>query len=93
MRDLGSIYKTIFSFGPQYFSLQHLLVYQDPFFFAVISFGIAVLFLKELNEEFAIINRYERGYAILKPALYISFIVLIFVLGNFSANTFIYFHF
>lgn len=93
IQDLGSIYGSIFSFGNHYFSTEHLFRYQDPFFFFIMTGVVSLLFLKELNEEFGILNRHEHLYRFAKPAAYISCIILIFLLGNFSANTFIYFQF
>lgn len=91
--DLGAIYKTIFSPAGNYFSLQHLWAIQDKSFYLIMLFMISILALKELNEEYALVNRKPVLYHFLKPALYIGFILLIFILGNFSANTFIYFQF
>lgn len=91
--DLCFIYKKIFSFGHDYFSFNSLANYRDKFFFAAVIFCMFILLLKELNEEYAIINKNPRLYSVLKPAAYIIFITLIFILGNFSANTFIYFQF
>jgi alginate O-acetyltransferase complex protein AlgI len=91
--DLKTIYAAIFSFEPGYFSLNHFQILQDKFFYAVIALTILTLLLKEINEEFAVINRNEKMYNLSKPLMYLSFLILIFVLGNFSANTFIYFQF
>ncbi len=91
--DLRSIYGTIFCLKENYFSTAHLQLLQDKLFFMIILFSIMILFLKELNEEYAIINKHKRTYNFFKPVIYICFIVLIFILGNFSANTFIYFQF
>lgn len=91
--DLRFIYRRIFNFRENYFSLQSLYKVQDKFYFAVMLFTILILFLKEFNEEYAVLNRNPKIYSALKPAAYILFIVLIFVLGNFNANTFIYFQF
>ena len=91
--DLRCIYSSIFSFKMHYFSLEHLLNLQDHFFYLVMIFVCSILFLKELNEEFALVNRYKKTYNFAKPLLYICFLLLIFTLGNFSANTFIYFQF
>ncbi len=91
--DLRLIYSRIFSFAPNYFSFSSLLNYKDKLFYVVISFSILILLVKEINEEFAIINRYKRMYNFAKQLTYIAFIILIFILGNFSANTFIYFQF
>jgi D-alanyl-lipoteichoic acid acyltransferase DltB (MBOAT superfamily) len=93
MIELKSIYASIFSFKTNYFSTYNLLGSQDKFFFFIISLSILILFLKELNEEYAIINKHKTAYSILKPVFFISLLVLIFILGNFSANTFIYFQF
>lgn len=93
MIELKSIYATIFSFKANYFSTYNLLGYQDKFFFFIISLSILILFLKELNEEYAIVNKHQNVYNLLKPLVYISLLILIFILGNFSANTFIYFQF
>jgi D-alanyl-lipoteichoic acid acyltransferase DltB (MBOAT superfamily) len=91
--DLWTIYSRIFSFHENYFSINHFFHYQDQSFFLIMIFVVGILTLKELNEEFALLNRYPAVYRIMRPAVYISFIVLIFILGNFSANTFIYFQF
>jgi alginate O-acetyltransferase complex protein AlgI len=90
--DLELIYRKIFSFGPGYRSLQHL-DFQDRFFYAVMLVMIGLLALKELNEEFAWLNRYPTAYKALRGMAYTGMILLIFILGNFSANTFIYFQF
>jgi len=93
IHDLGFIYKQILSPAPDYFSLEHFLNYQDKSFYLLLFFVILILAVKELNEEFALINRYPVFYRFAKPTLYICLTVLIFILGNFSANTFIYFQF
>lgn len=93
LTDLVAIYKTIFSPAEGYFSLQHLWIIQDRSFYLIMICVIALLIAKELNEEFAIVNRHPKLYQLMKPALYIAFILLIFIIGNFSANTFIYFQF
>ena len=91
--DLSYIYGSLFSFKNHYFSISNIIGYQDTLFFVILMLSILILALKELNEEYAVINRYERTYSVLKPLVYVVFVVLIFVLGNFSANTFIYFQF
>jgi alginate O-acetyltransferase complex protein AlgI len=91
--DLGFIYSKIFSFGKNYFSLSHLFERQDKFYFAVITLSILILLLKELNEEYGILNRAKSFSPVLRPAAYLIFLALIFILGRFSANTFIYFQF
>ena len=73
--------------------INSLLNHQDRLYFIIIFLLIVILFIKEINEEYAIINKNKTVYSILKPLAFILFIVLIFTLGNFSANTFIYFQF
>jgi len=91
--DLGVFYKKIFSTQADYFNIQHLIQMNDLFFFILCLFFIAILILKELHEEYAIINKYPRFYPLAKQAVYLMMIVGIFVFGNFSAQTFIYFQF
>jgi D-alanyl-lipoteichoic acid acyltransferase DltB (MBOAT superfamily) len=91
--DLAYIYKKIFATTDNWFSTQTFLSYQDKFYYAVMLLLMAILFLKELNEEFAVLNRRPIVYRIVKPVAYVLFIALIFIAGNFSANTFIYFQF
>ena len=91
--DLRFIYRTLFSFDATYFSISELLKLQSQFYFLVLAFVLLLLLVKELNEEFAFLNTYQRAYTAIKPIAYILFVVLIFTLGNFSANTFIYFQF
>lgn len=91
--DMFAIYQAVFHPAPDYFSLNHLWGMQDLSVFLLAAFSICILALKELNEEFAFVNRFPALYRLSRPAVYIAFVVLIFVLGNFSANTFIYFQF
>jgi D-alanyl-lipoteichoic acid acyltransferase DltB (MBOAT superfamily) len=91
--DLRSIYSRIFSFSAENFSFRSLLNYQDRLYFLIMFIVIFILLVKEVNEEYAFVNRYKTIYSILRPLTFIAFIVLIFILGNFSANTFIYFQF
>jgi D-alanyl-lipoteichoic acid acyltransferase DltB (MBOAT superfamily) len=91
--DLRAIYSKIFSLSKENFMINSLLKYQDRLYFFIIFLLIVILFIKEINEEYAIINKNKTVYSILKPLAFILLIVLIFTLGNFSANTFIYFQF
>lgn len=91
--DLAFIYKKIISVDSSFFSLETMAARQDKFYYGVILFAMIVLFLKEWNEEFAVLNKRPHAYNWMKKAAYVSFIILIFILGNFSANTFIYFQF
>jgi alginate O-acetyltransferase complex protein AlgI len=91
--DLRTIYRKIFSLSKENFTINSLLNHQDRLYFFIMFLLIVILFIKEINEEYAIINKNKAVYSILKPLVFILFIVLIFTLGNFSANTFIYFQF
>lgn len=93
MGDLGLIYRKIFSYEAGYFSFGQMLRIQDRFFFLILTAMVLMLAVKELNEEFAVINRHPAAYAMLRRIAYAGIILLIFILGNFSANTFIYFQF
>lgn len=91
--DLSYIYRHLFSADLFDFSLQHIGALNVRFFFASMVFLIMIFVSKELNEEYAFINRYRKAYSILKPLVYFLLMALIFVFGNFNANTFIYFQF
>jgi alginate O-acetyltransferase complex protein AlgI len=93
MNDLSEIYQRLFTFEDGYFSMDNLIRIADKFYFTVMIILIAILILKELNEEYGLLNMNPGVYRIIRPAAYIVFIILIFVTGNFSANTFIYFQF
>jgi len=91
--DLRAIYGKIFSFLPGYFSMSTIAAYHDKFYFAMMAFLILLLFAKELIEELELMSRHKPLYSFLRPMAYIFIIAMIFILGNFSANTFIYFQF
>jgi hypothetical protein len=91
--DLGIIYRSIFSLNDRYSDVGHLLGPHDTIYLLCMLMLVVVLFLKELNEEFAVVNRFPRAYRLTKPAVYISMVIAILILGNFSANAFIYFQF
>lgn len=91
--DLFTIYnKIIFNFNPtQVLAELHSITDYFPLILAALL--VLFLFLKELNEEFAILNKLKGYETFLKPAFYICLILIIFVLGKFNANEFIYFQF
>lgn len=93
LTDLWYIYRKIFSASPGYFEVHNLLALQDKIYFAWMCCTILLLFLKELNEEHAVINRYPAVYRVAKQVFYLGIVVLVFITGNFGANTFIYFQF
>ena len=89
VNDLALIYGRLFSFSS--FSLNHLWQLNDGFFNVLVLVLMLIWLLKEIQEEHSIIK--EPMQARLKAAAYIMFVILIFMFGNFSANTFIYFQF
>ncbi len=91
--DLGFIYHRIFSLETFTFSLSNYTLLQDRFYYLLMVFFILVLVLKELNEEYALVNKRPALYNLLKPVFYILLVITIFIFGDFNANTFIYFQF
>ncbi len=90
IHDLGTFYQHIFSseiFHPQ------MNAFSDLFQMIMIFSLVMFLFIKEFNEEFAILNKHQKLYSALKPVLYIALIASIFMIGRFRADTFIYFQF
>lgn len=92
--DLGIFYSKIFSFDwstslamIQLKSLNGVI----PITLAIC--GIIFLFLKELSEEHAWFTRLPKFENAWRPVFYTLIFVAIFVIGQFSANEFIYFHF
>ncbi len=93
MHDLGHIYLKIFTeFNPENL-LTELTQITSLFFITVCGLLTVLLFLKEANEEYTILNRIKGFENIYKPAFFILILVSIFLLGNFNANRFIYFQF
>jgi alginate O-acetyltransferase complex protein AlgI len=90
VHDLGYIYRHIFS--PEVFDIQ-TYCFNDRFQLIMIILLVAFLFMKEINEEFALLNTHQKLYSVLKPVLYVALVVSIFMIGKFNANTFIYFQF
>ena len=91
--DLGYIYQQIFIHFNISNGLHHLLALNDRLFFAVLIFVLGILFIKEIQEEFILLKSSNFKENILTPAFYITILSLIFCLGNFNANSFIYFQF
>lgn len=88
--DLGIIYEHIFSsevFHPQFYA------FADLFQLIMVFILVIFLFVKEFNEEFALVNKQPKLYSVLKPVLYVALVVSIFMIGKFKADTFIYFQF
>jgi len=91
MADLSYIYRHIFSF--EFFGDHVFSLFDNYFQYFMLLFLCVFLFVKEFNEEFALVNRYPLMYKNLKPAFYIALIWILFMIGDFNANTFIYFQF
>lgn len=93
IHDLGYIYSQIFTaFNPGAIASE-LKTVCDTFFMTLCFVLILLLFAKEANEEYALLNRLKLFEPVLKPAFYILALVTLFLLGNFNANQFIYFQF
>ncbi|MBS1634775.1 MAG: MBOAT family protein [Bacteroidetes bacterium] len=94
VQDSMHVYKSIFThFNPGHMGAE-LLRLKDAFYILLCALLVVFLFVKETQEEFAFIPsnaRFTRYY--LQPAFYILLVLGIFLLGNFKANTFIYFQF
>ena len=93
LKDVGIIFsKMLFDFNLS-LCYNELTQIADTFFMSICLFVCLMLFLKEINEEFHILQK-MKGYSVFyKPAFYILALVGIFILGNFKANQFIYFQF
>lgn len=94
VHDLGLIYMKIiqldFHLGA---AIDALIQLNHAFSFILTFILILFLFLFELNEEFKFINKIKGFEQLLRPAFFIVLFVMIFVLGKFNTNEFIYFHF
>lgn len=94
VHELGLIYQKIFSFDWSLWNLSSELTPIHSLFPLLIVSGLIVfLFLKEGNEEYAWLNKLQGYNAVLKPVFYLLIVVMIFILGRFNSNEFIYFHF
>ncbi len=92
--DLGVFYERIFSFDwhitRAFWELRYL---NDLFPLALAGLMIALLFAKEAHEEFSPEKKSKVYITFLRPMFYVVLVLLLFTLGQFSANEFIYFHF
>lgn len=93
VNDLAYIYQQIFIHFNFENGLNHLLDLNDRLFFVALAFMISVLFVKEIQEEYTLVKStyFKENYLV--PTFYITMLFLIFCLGNFNANSFIYFQF
>jgi len=91
--DLIYIYQQIFIQCNFANGITHLLALNDRLFFVVLAFVLSILFIKEIQEEYTFVKSSTFKEKYLAPAFYITILSLIFCLGNFNANSFIYFQF
>ncbi len=93
IHELSYIYQQIFINFNFTDGLHHLLALNDRLFFVVLAFVLCILFTKEIQEEYTLLKSSNLKENVLTPVFYISILSLIFCLGNFNANSFIYFQF
>jgi D-alanyl-lipoteichoic acid acyltransferase DltB (MBOAT superfamily) len=93
LTDLSFIYRQICEFTSYSQGIDSLTSLLPKIHLSIILMSVIILFLKELNEEYALLNRWSRVYAVARPATYILLVIAVFLFGNFNANTFIYFNF
>lgn len=90
--NLIDIYKGIFVTPKFNGGIDHILSLQDRIFYPIVSLVILILFAKELIEEYQLNSKYI-WLTKLSATFYVIILLLIFIFGNFNANTFIYFQF
>ncbi len=93
LHDLVYIYQHIFIHFNFLNGITNILALNDRLFFVVLAFVVGLLFIKELQEEYSFIKSTDFKEAYLTPAFYITILCIVFCLGNFNANSFIYFQF
>lgn len=94
VETLGVFYSRIFSQGyDPGIAFNELRNLHDLFPLLLSVAGIAFLFLKEIAEELSWFGKSGISERMLRPVFYVVVFVMLFVLGEFSANEFIYFNF
>ncbi|MBL7895267.1 MAG: MBOAT family protein [Bacteroidia bacterium] len=91
--DLWHIYDKLFCSINLDNGISHLLAIADRLFFYICMALVILLFVKEYMEEHKRSDSFEKFKSSLRPFVYVLLLVLIFVLGDFNANEFIYFQF
>ncbi len=92
--DLQIFYSRIFSFNWSIgTTVQELSTLKDLFPLVLALLGIIFIFVKELNEEHAWLNRISIYDKWMRPVFYVFLFILLFTIGNFTSNEFVYFHF
>lgn len=72
---------------------QELRLLNDLFPWMLALGGIALLFAKELQEEYGWLRSHRAYAGVMRPAFYVGLFVLLFLVGEFGAKPFIYFAF
>ncbi len=91
--DLWHIYDKLFCSINFDNGISHLQAIADRLFFYICVALVVLLFVKEFLEEYKRSDSFEKLKSSLRPFIYVLLLVLIFVLGDFNANEFIYFQF
>lgn len=91
--DLFTIYGKFFTSFNAANLIPELRKITDIFPLVIACLLILFLFLKELNEEYALFNKLKIFDPYLRSAFYVAVFLVIFLIGKFNANEFIYFQF
>jgi alginate O-acetyltransferase complex protein AlgI len=92
MVDLVYIYRRLFSFDFN-FQINEITKLNDISLYAVCILAVIILMFKDLLEEWPLKLNTKLNDSFLKPAFYILILILIFTVGDFNSNAFIYFQF
>lgn len=90
--DIIFIYKSIL-FNSNTLEIANILKINDISLYVVILFSILILLLKDLQDEYNFIKENKIKHIFLSPMFYMLVVFLIFIIGDFNANAFIYFQF
>lgn len=91
--DMFSIYGQLFRYDTSYWRVSELIKVKGYFHMYLLLFLTLLLLLKEGNEEYNWLTKKQSWPISFKPLFYLLVLACIFILGDFSANTFIYFQF
>lgn len=92
MVDLVYIYKMLFSFDFN-FQINEMMKLNDLSLYVVCIAAVIILMFKDILEEWPLKLNTKLYDSFLKPAFYIIILILIFTVGDFNSNAFIYFQF
>ena len=91
--DLSVIYKKIFIEMNFSDGISQIVALNDRLFFYICIGLIALMFAKEVLEEYSFSSVFEKQKSKWRPVFYFVLLLAIFMLGDFNANEFIYFQF